>query len=66
MATQPAFAKTENRRLAARKIAAIQNLRALAWDKRTLYAARGYTLLAAEAEIEPISWREVAHFRGES
>jgi hypothetical protein len=63
MATQPAFAKTENRRLAARKIAAIQNLRALAWDERTLYAARGYTLLAAEAEIEPISWREVAHFR---
>ena len=63
MVTQPAFAKVEDRRLAARKIAIFENFRVLAWDKRTLYAACGYTLLAAEPEIEPISWREVAGFR---
>jgi hypothetical protein len=63
MASQAAFATLETRRVAATKIASFENVRVLAWDKRTLYAAFGYTLLAAEPEIEPISWREVARFR---
>lgn len=66
MATEPAFAKVEDRRLAATKIASFENVRVLAWDKRTLYASRGDKLLAAQPESEPISWREIACFRPHS
>jgi hypothetical protein len=63
MATQAAFAKFEDRCVAAREIATFQNLRVLAWDQGTLYAATGYTLLAAEPGSDPICWREIARFR---
>lgn len=63
MATRPALAPPESRRLSATRVATVENLRVLAWNQRTLYASRGYTLLAAQPEIEPIVWREIARFR---
>lgn len=63
MSTQPAFAPIESQRLATTKIAVFENLHVLAWDQRTLYASRGYKLLAAQPEFEPIVWREIARFR---
>jgi hypothetical protein len=61
MATQPVIARDERRQLVAEKVAVVRNLRALAWRAETLYASRGYTLLAAEPE-RSLSWREVGEF----
>jgi len=66
MATQPAFAPIGSRCLAIAKIATFENLRVLAWDQGKLYASRGYKLLAAQLESEPIDWREIACFRPQS
>jgi len=41
----------------------IPGLRALAWQNRTLYASRGYTLQSAEMGIATLQWQKVASFR---
>lgn len=61
MATQPVIAPTETLQLVTEKVAMMRNLRALAWNGQTLYASRGYTLLATEPE-RSLSWRELGRF----
>jgi len=41
----------------------IPGLRALAWQNRTLYASRGYSLLSAEVGAATLAWRKVGSFR---
>lgn len=61
MATQPVIARAESQQIIAKKVAVVRNLRALAWNGQTLYASRGYTLLATEPERLPC-WGKVAQF----
>lgn len=60
MATQAVIAQSKSQ-LIAEEIAVVRNLRVLAWHGKTLYASRGYTLLATEPE-RSLSWRKVGQF----
>ena len=45
------------------RVAAFPCLRALAWNRDTLYASRGYSLLSAKVSASKIEWRTVAKYR---
>jgi hypothetical protein len=62
MATQPVLVGAEPQEIAIEKIASFRNLRVLAWDRETLYASRGYTLLASPTEAGVINWRSIGRF----
>src|SRR5437667_3466620 len=44
------------------RVATFPGLRALAWDRNVLYASRGYDLLSAVADENPIRWQTVARY----
>ena len=44
------------------QVARFPGLRALAWDGNVLYASRGYDLLSAVADDNPIRWQTVARY----
>src|SRR5438128_9266410 len=44
------------------RVATFPGLRALAWDRNVLYASRGYDLLSAVADANPIRWQTVAKY----
>ena len=62
MATQPALAEAHATRLALEPVASFKNLRALAWNQTVLYASRGYSLLAAQADLPKLAWAVVGDF----
>lgn len=62
MAAQPVIAAINSPAIRAIKVATFTNLRALAWSGQTLYASRGYTLLASEPE-HSFAWRDVGRFQ---
>jgi hypothetical protein len=62
MAAQPVLLGAGQRHIAAEQIASFPNLRVLAWDRETLYASRGYTLLAARPVTKAINWQVVGRF----
>jgi len=62
MATQPVLVGAEPQEIVVEEIATFPNLRVLAWDSETLYASRGYTLLASSNEGRATTWRHVGKF----
>src|SRR5437667_2818556 len=44
------------------QVARFPGLRALAWDGNVLYASRGYDLLSAVADENPVRWQTVAKY----
>src|SRR5439155_116594 len=44
------------------RVATFPGLRALAWDRTVLYASRGYDLLSAVADENPVRWQTVAKY----
>src|SRR5437588_13083746 len=44
------------------QVARFPGLRALSWDGNVLYASRGYDLLSAVADDNPIRWQTVASY----
>jgi hypothetical protein len=46
-------------------VATFPNMRALAWDRGSLYAARGYKLFRARMNSDKFEWREAGNFRPE-
>lgn len=61
MAAQPVISAIRTPAINVCKVATFSNLRALAWSGKTLYASRGYTLLASEPE-HSFTWREAGRF----
>ena len=62
MATQKVLVAASPQRIAVEKVASFQGLRVLAWDHETLYASRGYRLLASSAEAGLIDWRRIGQY----
>jgi hypothetical protein len=62
MAAQPVLVAPGQWQIAAEQIASFPNLRVLAWDRETLYASRGYTLLASRPVTETINWQVIGRF----
>ena len=64
MSAQPigAVAPVLRTRLKLSRDGTFPGLRALAWDKNVLYAARGYTLLRAAPDEAGVDWKEVGYF----
>jgi len=63
MAAQPVLVAPGQGQIAAEEVASFPNLRVLAWYRETLYASRGYSLLASHPEKENFNWRVVGRFQ---
>jgi hypothetical protein len=64
MSAQPvsAVAPVPGARLQLSRVATFPGLRVLAWDQKTLYAGRGYTLLRDMPDGPETGWEEVGYF----
>lgn len=65
MATQAVSAEIQPGSLKLELLARVPKMRVLAWKETTLYASRGYTLLAGRVSSGQIVWQTVGRYRPE-